>query len=102
MIPFLGDDTKARSKCIKDSFVKILIFIFSSFSSNANQAHTHIYPSHSRRNTPIMKFTTLVAALLAPIAVLASTAVDSTHLEAKGKAEGLISIFAAKKGQLYV
>ncbi|KAG0068671.1 hypothetical protein BGZ89_004290 [Linnemannia elongata] len=49
-----------------------------------------------------MKFTTLVAALLAPIAVLASTAVESTHLEAKVKAEGLISIFAAKKGQLYV
>lgn len=49
-----------------------------------------------------MKFTTLIAALLAPIAVLASIAVEKTHPEAKVNAEGLISIFASKKGQLYV
>ncbi|KAF8943461.1 hypothetical protein BGZ47_005408 [Haplosporangium gracile] len=49
-----------------------------------------------------MKFATLVAALLAPIAVLASVAAETTHPEVKVDAEGLINIFATKKGQLYV
>ncbi|KAF9145614.1 hypothetical protein BGX30_007949 [Mortierella sp. GBA39] len=49
-----------------------------------------------------MKFTTLVVALLAPIAVLASAAVETTHPEANVNAEGLINILATKKGQLYI
>jgi hypothetical protein len=48
-----------------------------------------------------MKFTTLVAAFLAPIAVLAAS-LESIAPEFKVDAEGHIGIFAGKKGQLYV
>ncbi|KAF9904806.1 hypothetical protein EC991_002310 [Linnemannia zychae] len=49
-----------------------------------------------------MKFTTLIAAILAPIAVVAAINATSSTPEVKVDAEGLISIYAAKKGQLYV
>ncbi|KAF9129899.1 hypothetical protein BGW39_003748 [Mortierella sp. 14UC] len=49
-----------------------------------------------------MKFTTLVAALLAPIAAMATVETTSSTPELKVNAEGLVSIYAAKKGQLYV
>ncbi|KAG0280569.1 hypothetical protein BGZ95_009606 [Linnemannia exigua] len=49
-----------------------------------------------------MKFTILFAALLAPIAALATVTSTTSTPEVKVNAEGLISIYAAKKGQLYV